>query len=285
MRPRVRRVRRWSFVVTGPIAILIAWRFGVQNAAGLVALRVALFALVAWWAWRLPGERGDAVRDLLMHPRMRAFTRAELDAWLTVPRLLAGTARRAAPGMAYHRGGDDLAVALAFLVPLAAEGAVVHLLLPAGWWAAQGLNAALHLYALVWLLAIGLGRRAWPHAVRGATLTVRNGVLHRARVPLALVERAEVARERVGGEGSMRLRDGGATVVLSARRRVDVRLVLREPVRVARPIADPVWATELRIPSDDPAALVAALRERPAAAPATGAGAVAALAWDALQPA
>lgn len=50
-------------------------------------------------AWRMGGDRGDALRDLLMHPRARAFGRAELDILTAVPascssapRSLAGTA-------------------------------------------------------------------------------------------------------------------------------------------------------------------------------------------------
>ena len=50
----------------------------------------------------------------------------------------------------------------------------------------------LHVHGLMWLLALGLGRRAWPHAVRGGVLVVRNGVRHRERVPLASIERAAV---------------------------------------------------------------------------------------------
>jgi hypothetical protein len=280
-RPRVGRVRRWSFVVTGPTAAFVAWRFGVQDAVALIALRVALFALVAWWAWRLPDERGEAVRDLLMHPRLRAFTRTEVDVWLTVPRLLGGAARRATPGMRYHRGTDDLAMALAFALPLLAEGTVVHLLLPSGWVLAQVANAALHLYAMAWLLAIGLGRRAWPHAVRGGALTIRNGALHRARIPLALVERAEPDRRRVAGERGLHVEDGVA--LLPARRRVDVRVVLREPVRIAG-LGEPVWAREIAVASDDPEAFVRALAELPRPARPTLAAALAIGAYEALQP-
>lgn len=254
MRPRIRRIRRWSFLVTLPVAALVAWRFGLQSATWVIVLRLALTGLVLAVAWRVPGERGEAVRDLIMHPRLRAFTRAEADVLLTVPRLLLG--RR--PGrLSYHRGGDDGYLALACLPPVLAETVVVHLLIPEGWLVAVIVNAGLHLYAAVWLLGLGLGRRAWPHRVAGGTLTVRNGPLYRATVPLDAVVSAEPVHERIA-EGGLHVRDG--EVLLPARRRVDVRLELSEPVRVARPLADPVWVTRLAIPSDDPAALIAALR-------------------------
>lgn len=260
MRPRVRRVRRWSFVLTLPVAALVAWRFGVQSATWIVALRVALTALAVAVAWRVPGERGEAVRDLVIHPRLRAFTRAELDVLLTVPRLLLGRARGArAVGMTYHRGGDDGVLALACLPPLLAETVALHLLIPEDWLVVVIVNAILHLYALAWLLGLGLGRRAWPHRVVRGTLVARNGALYRATVPIAAVVSAEPVRERIP-EGGLHVRDG--EVLMPARRRVDVRLVLSEPVRVGRPLADPVWVTRLAIPSDDPPALLAALRDR-----------------------
>ena len=93
MHPRVRRVRRWSFLVTLPLAGLAIAVFGLGPTLGVVALRVALFALAAVVAWRLGGSRGEAVLDLLMHPRARRLQRVEARVWLAVPRLLLGAAR------------------------------------------------------------------------------------------------------------------------------------------------------------------------------------------------
>ncbi len=88
MRPRVRRVRRWSFVATVPLSLLVAHIYGVHEGIAVVAARLALSASVAIAAWRLGGDRGDALCDLLMHPRLRAFGRAELDILTALPRLL-----------------------------------------------------------------------------------------------------------------------------------------------------------------------------------------------------
>lgn len=256
-RPRVRRVRRWSFVVTVPLAVLFAQLWGLQQVGALVVLRVLAWAAVAAAAWRMGGERGEALRDLLVHPRVRAFTRAELDVMATLPRL--ALQRRTVAGGGYHRGTFGIAVAGAFTPMVAAEGLVVHLLVGHGWlaWA----STAVHLYALAWLWGVALGPVAYPHRVVGDRLVLRSGPLYRVVVPRGLVTRVETRTERIGGEGSLHERDGA--VLLSARGRVDVWLDLAEPVLVQRPLQDPLAARRLAVASDDPAALVASICRPP----------------------
>src|SRR5919107_882492 len=150
MRPPVRRVRRWSFLVTVPVAFGVAHVYGVHQGLLVLALRAALWGAVAVLAWRLRDERGEALRDLLMHPRLRAFTRAELDILSALPRLIvAGIGRRRQAGMSYHRGTFGLAMALAFTPVVVTEAAAVHLLLHGG--IAAWIVTALHAYALIWL--------------------------------------------------------------------------------------------------------------------------------------
>lgn len=43
MRPRVRRVRRWSFVATVPAGLLVAHVYGVHQGVAVVAGRIALW--------------------------------------------------------------------------------------------------------------------------------------------------------------------------------------------------------------------------------------------------
>jgi hypothetical protein len=130
MRPRIRRLRRWSFIATLPIAILVGELWGAESGALVLAARVVLWGAVAVLAWRLDGERGEALRDLLMHPRGRAYARAELDILLALPRLALGRLRgRFAPGATYHRGSFGGALVLAFTPALIAEAAAFHLLL------------------------------------------------------------------------------------------------------------------------------------------------------------
>ena len=81
-------------------------------------------------AWRMQGERGEALRDLLMHPRVRAYARAELDVLSVIPRALFMGGRP--PAATYHRGTYGAALAFAFTPAVAAEGLVFHLILGGG---------------------------------------------------------------------------------------------------------------------------------------------------------
>lgn len=246
MDPRVRRFRRWSFVLTVPVALLVARTSGYENGALVIGARVALWLAVVVWALRLGGERGEAVRDLLMHPRARAIMRTEFDLATAVPRLL--FARRAR-GLSYHRGTYGLALALAFTPMVVAEAAVAHLLIGGGWiaWVVN----ALHAYALLWIWGFALGPNAFPHRVGARTAVLRCGALYRAQVPLHAIESATARRERVSEAAE---RDGA--MLLPARGRVDVWLELSQSVRVQRPMREPVFVTALAVASDDPAALV-----------------------------
>jgi hypothetical protein len=256
LHPRFARVRRWSFVLTLPVAVAVGHATGYRGGVAVVAARFALWVAIAVYAWRLPGERGDALRDLLMHPRVRALLRAERDVVLTLPRMLLRRAPAAA--LRYQRGDQRLPVALALIVPLAAEGAVEHLLLPHGWVEVQIALAAAHVYMLLWLLAWGLGPRAWPHALNRGRLTVRGGPLYRAEVPLAVVSAVTACRRRVPAELGLVIDGDRAT--LPSRGRVDVRIELAEPVRMLRVLGEPVDVRVLELASDDPDALVSAIR-------------------------
>jgi hypothetical protein len=258
MRPNVRRVRRWSFLVTLPLAVLVASVVGPVSGGLVLVLRVALWLAVVVVAWRLGGERGEAVRDLLMHPRARALLRTEVDVALTLPRLAVAALRGgsgAPAALRYARGDFGPAIALAMTPPVLVEGAIVHLLVPGGWVVVHVASAALHAYALVWLFSWALGSRAYPHRVRRGTLIARNGAFHVARVPLAAIRAATARRERVPGEAGLVLRDGVA--LLPARGRVEVWLELDAPVAVRRPLAEPVYVTRLAVASDDADGFVA----------------------------
>jgi hypothetical protein len=108
---RGRRLRRWSFLITPPAAVAVASIAGLASSVALVTLRIALSLLVVAVAWRIGGERGEAVRDLLMHPMARRFLRVELRVvaapFVALRRLVDPT-----PGeFGYHRGDNRLAIA------------------------------------------------------------------------------------------------------------------------------------------------------------------------------
>ena len=256
MRPRIRRVRRWSFVITIPVALLVGHVFGFQQGTLVVAVRAAFWGGLVVAAWRLGGARGEALRDLLMHPRGRAFARAELDTLTALPRLLAArVVRRGHAGTTYARGTFGLALGLAFTPVVLAEGAVFHLLLGDSWVA--WVLIALHAYALIWLWGLALGPRAFPHRIGTRSVVLRNGPMYRVRVAPPTIASATARTERVGDGKAIAERDG--VVLLSARGRVDVWLEFTEPVQVQRPLHEPLATRRLAIASDEPDQLVTLL--------------------------
>jgi hypothetical protein len=290
--PRVRPVRRWSFVITVPAALAVAHVYGVHQGAWVVAARVLLWVALAVAARRVGGERGEALRDLIVHPRLRAWTRAEADVLTVLPRLLVARVRGRPPaGTSYARGAFGLALALAFTPAVVAEGAALHLLL-GGSWVAWAVSAA-HLYALVWLWGAALGPRAFPHRVGPRAAVLRAGSLYRVLVPREALAAACVRRERVGGDDRW-LVEREEAVLLPVRGRVDVWLELSAPVRVQRPLHEPLETRRLAVASDDPEALVRLLLAPvpPCRAPVRGKAAgllvgldLAGLARDAAHPA
>lgn len=256
MRARVRRVRRWSFVFTIPVALIVGYVFGVQQGALVLAARAVLWGAVAVAAWRLGGQRGEALRDLLMHPRGRAFARAELDILTALPRLLlARVARREQAGATYHRGTFGLALGLAFTPVVVAEAGVFHLLMHGSFIA--WVLTALHGYALIWIWGFTLGPRAFPHRIGARTAVLRNGPMYRVHVPLTTITSVVTRTQRIGGGVAMAEREGA--VLLAARGHVDVWLELAEPVRVQRPLREALATRHLAIASDEPERLVALL--------------------------
>ena len=261
---RGRRVRRWSFLVTLPGAFAAALAVGLGAGIALVAARFVLALIVVGVAWRLGGERGEAVRDLLMHPRVRRYVRVEMRV-LGMPFAAMARPWRCAPGeFSYHRGDERPAVALALLPMLFAEAAVVHLLLPGSWLWAHLAVAAVHVYGLLWLFAWAAGPRLRPHRIAGGSLLVRGGVLHEARVPLDAVTAVAVRRRSVGGVAGFSIDDGA--VLLPARRRVDLWLDLAQPIMVVRPLGPPVWTSRIAIAADEPGRLATVFETQPAGA-------------------
>ena len=260
-----RRLRRWSFLVTVPVAVVAALVIGLGTSAAVVALRIALTLTVALVAWRIGGERGEAVHDLLMHPRARRYARTELRVLSTPLLALARLWRRPNGEFSAHRGGDELAIAFAVTPMIVTEAAVVHLLLPAGWLWVHLAWAASHLYMLAWVFAWALGPRLRPHRLADGELIVNGGLLYRACVPLRNVSGTEVARRRLPEHTPFLLEDD--TALLPARRRVDLWIDLTEPVTVTRPLGEPVQVRRIGLAADDPGALASALRSPPLLAP------------------
>jgi hypothetical protein len=193
-----------------------------------------------------------------MHPRARALLRVERDIVAALPLLV--LRGRGAPAFRYTRGNQGLPLALAFTPPVVAEALVAHVVLGGGWiaWVVTGVHA----YTLLWLWAFMLGPHAYPHRPG----VVRSGALYRVAVPPGALARAVARRERVPGERGLVERDGA--VLLPSRGRVELWLEFSEPVRVQRPLGEPLLTTRVAVASDDPDALAAALLAAPRPDPA-----------------
>ena len=278
LRPGVRRFRRWSFVVTIPLGLVVANHLGLRPsvehglvvAALLLAVDLAIVVGVAALGTALFGrERRDALLDLLMHPLARRAVAGELRLFAVYPRALRGRRRRSDGQLrfSYHRGSSSLGFALALLPGVAAETTAVHLLLPDDWSIVKLALLGLTLYGTVMMVGLALAERVYPHELDGATLTIRGGTLYRASIALENIAAIERRRERAGLQ-SGRILDGDAARIV-ARGRTDLVLTLREPAMLERPIGDPVAVTRLALAIDDPAALTAALAA-PARAAADG---------------
>ena len=273
LRPAVRRTRRWSFVVTLPAGLAAGHWAGLRPSlehgllvAGLVVvLDVAVVCAVALLGARLLGrERRDALLDLVMHPVARRAVVGELRVFAVYVRALARRAPR--PGVrrfSYHRGSMFLGASIALLPPMAAEAAVVHLLLPADWVVVKIVLLGLSSHGAVMLVGLALAERVHPHEVDGDTLRLRGATRYRASIALSNITAVEQRRERADRPSGLFL--DGDTARLVARGRTDLVLMLTEPVLIERPLGEPVTVTQLAFAADDPAALVAALADPPLA--------------------
>ena len=259
MRPRVRRVRQWSFLVTLPGALIAAKVLeirptlgtGLKTGIAVAILETLLLLFVGVLGARVLGhDRRDVLLDFLMHPMARRAVAGEIRTLLVVPRALWRRLRRPRwREFAYHRGSNELGFALAILPAAVAEGAAVHLLLHgAPTWLRLGV-AILHLYGLLMLLGLALGSRVHPHRVTDRSLHLRVGHLTRADVPLAAVASIRPERRRLRGRAGLVLEEGEAIFLSDGR--ADLRIELHEPVLVERALRDPVAMSSLVVAVDD----------------------------------
>ena len=270
LRPRVRRVARWSFVVTLPLAAVLISARGVDAMLAVFALEFAGFVAVLALAARLGGERGQVILDLVMHPSVRRLLRSEAAILLTLPAALLRAVRRPSPDeVRYARGDNELPLALALAPAIAAETAVVHLLVPDSLAAVRIAVLVVSAYGLMWIVGWAAGLRVYPHLVRDGVLRARLGQLYRADVPLEGIRSVSVRRERLGARTALAL--DGERAAFAVGGRVDVHLELNAPVMVERPFGEPVRVTALSIAADDPHELARRLAARvPSTRPASG---------------
>lgn len=260
MRPAVRRYRRWSFLVTLPLAyLIIRWR-GLETGLAIVMLEFVVAITVFAVVLRLGGPRRAALLDLIAHPVARRVTVTEIRVLLTLPRALLRFRGRPPGGdleFRYGRSSQELAIALALSPAIAAEVVAVHLLLPDTWgWIKIGL-VGVSAYAYVWLLSAALGPRAYPHRIGAEEVEVRSGPFYRATVPLSSVRNIELRRESTPWRAGAWAEEEKVFIPVGGR--IDLHLVLSAPVEVRRPFGEPISAMQLAVAADSPEEFARAL--------------------------
>ena len=262
MRPRVRRVARWSFLVTLPLCALLISLRGVDAVLVIFALEFAAFMVVLVVAARLGGERGQVILDLVMHPAIRRLMRSEAVIVLTLPRALLRLARRRRSDdeYAYAKRDVELPLAVALIPAFATELVLVHLLVPdsLGWLRLALL--VLSLYGVLWILGWALGLHVFPHRLRDDVLELRLGSLYRATIPLDSIVTLRRERSKSGTRTRLDAHDGAAALWVGGR--VDLHVTIDRPVLVERPLGEPLEVTSISFAADDAPRLATRLRGR-----------------------
>jgi hypothetical protein len=161
--------------------------------------------------------------------------------------------KKAATGenvFAYHENLTGLLLLGFIATP--AEGLVLHVVLR-GWSpVAAWIGTALHVYSLVWLIALYQAARLRPIVLSDSTLLVRWSLLWTAEVPLAQIASVEVLKTRP------EVREKG---VLDMARLADrpIRVRLSEPLTVYGPLGIRRETSALLLGCERPEKLAAAL--------------------------
>lgn len=216
---------------------------------------------IALIAWRTSGARREALLDLFLPPIARRLLLAEWRILAVVPAGLLERRRDRLPGSAqrfsYHRRNPELAFGLAFLPAVVAESAAVHLLLdgvlPE---AVRWTMLALNLYGLAWLVGFLAGLVLRPHRVTAAAVDVRFSALHGMSFAREDIERCTAESTRTGT--ATRVVTDGETAWFRMGGRTNVRIDLRRPARLVRPIGAPVLVRHLHLHVDAPQAFISA---------------------------
>ena len=151
---------------------------------------------------------------------------------------------------AYHESLTG--ILLLGFIATPAEGLVLHVLLRGWSLVAAWIGTALHIYSLVWLVALYQAARLRPLVLSDGMLLVRWSLLWTAQVPLAQIASSEVLKARP------EVREKG---VLDMARLADkaVRVRLSEPITVHGPLGIRRETSAFLLGCERPEKLVAAL--------------------------
>jgi hypothetical protein len=165
----------------------------------------------------------------------------------------------------YFEGSPLRWLPFLLLLAMPADLLLVHVLVPARFALARWILTGSGVYALLWVVGVGVTMRRRPHRVGSDTVEVYRGVLRRAHWSLSAIEDV-VVRQPVSSVRELR-RQGSAAWLASSRMPL-VEVFLTAPARVRRALGpDGPPTARLLIAVDQPdafrlALLQAAERER-----------------------
>jgi hypothetical protein len=165
----------------------------------------------------------------------------------------------------YFEGSPLRWLPFLLLLAMPADLLLVHVLVPARFALARWILTGSGVYALLWVVGVGVTMRRRPHRVGSETVEVYRGVLRRAHWPARAIEEVAI-RQPVSSVRELRGR--GSAAWLASSRMPLVEVSLSEPARVRRAIGpDGPPTTRLLIAVDQPepfrlALLQAAERQR-----------------------
>lgn len=151
------------------------------------------------------GSRWEAAQSALRSVLPRRAAQAigiEARAWWALARWL----RHRRPGRGEFSYGHDLRPLLAMVIGLLVlEGIVIELVVAAvfghGWW--LWVLAAVHLYALCWILGIRASLSTLPHEVNARFIVLRDSIFAEYWLPLDQVSRARIATTHNTGRSGL----------------------------------------------------------------------------------
>lgn len=230
----------WPFVVVGSIAI-----------EATVLAFVALRAKVVIRAARAMRGRGPIValeaglRAARLPALFASFAATELGTfWLA----LTGWFRRpAANAFSMHRRSSWFAICAVFVLLIAGETAVLHVLVAMWSSTAAWIATALSIYSVLWLVGDAQALRLFAIVVDATHVHVTVGFRRRASLPRAAIEAIE--RTTIVPDGAVALTMFEPTLIVT----------LREPVTVRGMFGRSRAATRIALSVDDPEALVCAI--------------------------
>ncbi|MGZ8178814.1 hypothetical protein ACXVUM_12875 [Williamsia sp. SKLECPSW1] len=192
-----------------------------------------------------------ALRSVLPH-RVARVVMIESRAWRAFARRLRG--RRLSDGE-FAYGRELRPLLLMVIGVLVIEGAVVEFVVAMmfghGWW--LWLLAALHLYALAWIVGIAASLRTMPHHVGRSAITLRDSIFDEYPVPVAAISGVRTAVATNTGRSGLRIDASGNDMLCHGDGTVSLTLRDETTIRGNR-------VRQLTVSADRPADFVAACR-------------------------